>query len=159
MGSIEFDESRLGNLQEIGQKLFDEQPENDPRSVYYKREFVRPEIPWRRVTLWLAALVLIPLACVWVTSALSWAAVWCVLTAVGATLLYLVLSAKAVCLTAVRLYQRFAPESIRRKCRFEPSCSQYMIAAIEKYGVCKGVCKGIGRLKRCNIHDGGFDEP
>ena len=51
----------------------------------------------------------------------------------------------------------------RMKCRFEPSCSQYMILAIEKYGVIKGVLNGIKRLSKCNNRGdgmrGGFDYP
>lgn len=34
-----------------------------------------------------------------------------------------------------------------------------MILAIEKYGLIKGLQKGICRLKRCNIDGGGFDFP
>ena len=45
------------------------------------------------------------------------------------------------------------------KCRFEPSCSQYMILSLQKYGLWKGLAKGIDRLKRCRAKDGGFDEP
>jgi putative component of membrane protein insertase Oxa1/YidC/SpoIIIJ protein YidD len=34
-----------------------------------------------------------------------------------------------------------------------------MILSLEKYGLRRGLSKGIGRLKRCNIDNGGFDEP
>ena len=45
-------------------------------------------------------------------------------------------------------------------CRFYPTCSQYAIMAIEKYGVCKGVLKAILRIIRCNpLNDGGIDYP
>ena len=59
----------------------------------------------------------------------------------------------------VKLYQKFAPDSIRNKCRYEPSCSQYMIGAVEKYGVFRGVAKGIARIRRCNTDGGGYDYP
>jgi putative membrane protein insertion efficiency factor len=59
----------------------------------------------------------------------------------------------------VRLYQRFAPHSIRARCRFEPSCSEYMIGAVEKHGAIRGVRQGIGRLSRCHYPNGGIDLP
>lgn len=45
-------------------------------------------------------------------------------------------------------------------CRFEPSCSRYMIEALRKYGLITGVFKGIARLLRCHPwHPGGYDPP
>ena len=35
-------------------------------------------------------------------------------------------------------------------CRFYPSCSEYAILALEKYGVVKGIKLSIDRIKRCN---------
>ncbi|MCK4269442.1 MAG: membrane protein insertion efficiency factor YidD [Methanogenium sp.] len=35
------------------------------------------------------------------------------------------------------------------KCRFYPTCSDYMILAIQKYGLLKGIKKGINRIRRC----------
>jgi len=40
-------------------------------------------------------------------------------------------------------------------CRFYPSCSEYCIKSIEKYGVVKGLLKGVGRILRCNPFNGG----
>lgn len=57
----------------------------------------------------------------------------------------------------VRIYQRVAPKVIRGKCRFEPCCSDYMILAIQKYGVRKGIKKGINRVMRCKPPNGGID--
>ncbi|MFN0047951.1 MAG: membrane protein insertion efficiency factor YidD [Cytophagales bacterium] len=59
----------------------------------------------------------------------------------------------------IRFYQKTAPARIRQSCRFEPSCSEYMILAIEKYGVFSGVSKGLNRLGRCKIPNGGIDNP
>lgn len=43
-------------------------------------------------------------------------------------------------------------------CRFRPTCSDYAIAAIEKYGVIKGGIKAIWRVLRCNpFNPGGWD--
>jgi putative membrane protein insertion efficiency factor len=45
-----------------------------------------------------------------------------------------------------------------RVCRFEPSCSQYFIDAVRKYGPWKGTLKGIWRICRCNpFCEGGHD--
>lgn len=59
----------------------------------------------------------------------------------------------------VLAYKAFAPLSVRGKCRFEPTCSTYMIMAIQKYGLIVGVIKGIGRLHRCKPPNSGEDYP
>lgn len=41
----------------------------------------------------------------------------------------------------IQFYQWTAPKRVRNSCRFEPSCSEYMISAINKYGVKNGVIK------------------
>jgi putative component of membrane protein insertase Oxa1/YidC/SpoIIIJ protein YidD len=50
----------------------------------------------------------------------------------------------------VHLYQHYASEELRRQCLFKPTCSEYMLLAIEKYGLLKGIKKSIGRFKKCN---------
>lgn len=86
-----------------------------------------------------------------------------ILIAIISVLVYSIFNIKNIILSSVRIYQRIAPRRIRLKCRFEPSCSQYMILAIEKYGVIKGVFKVIKRLSKCNNRGdgmgGGFDYP
>jgi len=43
-------------------------------------------------------------------------------------------------------------------CRFRPSCSDYAIEAVEKYGFIKGGVKAVWRVLRCNpFNHGGFD--
>ena len=59
----------------------------------------------------------------------------------------------------VLVYKAFAPSSLREGCRFEPTCSTYMILAIKKYGVVVGLIKGILRILRCKPPNGGIDEP
>ena len=34
-----------------------------------------------------------------------------------------------------------------------------MILSLEKYGLIRGLRKGVDRLRRCNVHGGGFDDP
>lgn len=66
---------------------------------------------------------------------------------------------KSILIWFVKVYQRFAPERIRRKCVFTPSCSEYMILSLQKYGVIKGLIKGVKRLKRCHLPNHGEDYP
>jgi putative membrane protein insertion efficiency factor len=65
-----------------------------------------------------------------------------------------------VLIQMVRFYQRAISPLIWSSCRFTPTCSQYMILAIEKYGPIRGVWKGLWRIMRCHpFHPGGFDPP
>lgn len=74
-------------------------------------------------------------------------------------LIFLITQTKNVILLTIFLYQRFAPDTIRAACLFTPSCSEYMRISVQKYGVFKGVKKGLRRLKRCHPPNGGADEP
>lgn len=50
----------------------------------------------------------------------------------------------------IHLYQHYAPEDVRRRCLFKPTCSEYAILAIQKYGVIIGLFKAYVRLfKKC----------
>ena len=66
---------------------------------------------------------------------------------------------KKLLIWAILVYQRYAPSELRLACCFEPCCSEYMKLSIGKYGVIRGVIKGIGRLFRCHYPNGGVDEP
>jgi len=59
----------------------------------------------------------------------------------------------------IRFYQIFlSPLKGRRTCRFYPTCSEYALQAIRKYGVIKGGIKAVWRLLRCNpFNPGGYD--
>ena len=59
----------------------------------------------------------------------------------------------------ILMYKAFAPKKMRDRCRFEPTCSTYMIMAINKYGLIRGVVKGIKRILRCKPPNGGIDYP
>ena len=59
----------------------------------------------------------------------------------------------------IGVYQKIASPQLRSSCRFEPSCSNYMILAIEKYGAEKGIVMGIQRLIRCRYPNSGIDYP
>ncbi|MDD5771104.1 MAG: membrane protein insertion efficiency factor YidD [Candidatus Omnitrophica bacterium] len=59
----------------------------------------------------------------------------------------------------IAAYQRYLRPAIPASCRFEPSCSEYTRQAIEKYGLIKGVFKGLVRLSHCHPFSGrsGYD--
>ena len=60
----------------------------------------------------------------------------------------------------VRFYQLAISPMMGRNCKFHPSCSSYMIQAIEKYGAVRGVIKGVARICRCHPwSEGGEDYP
>jgi len=59
----------------------------------------------------------------------------------------------------IRVYQKYlSPLKGRKTCRFYPTCSQYAIDALTKYGVFKGSWLAIKRLSKCHpFHPGGYD--
>ena len=64
---------------------------------------------------------------------------------------------KKVLINLIRFYQRL-PGSFHYNCRFQLTCSQYTLEAIQEYGVPKGILKGIWRLARCNpLFKGSYD--
>lgn len=60
----------------------------------------------------------------------------------------------------VRLYQKIISPLFGPKCRFYPTCSEYAILAVKKYGFVKGFFKAAFRILRCNpFSKGGIDYP
>lgn len=58
----------------------------------------------------------------------------------------------------ILFYQLFIRPVMKPCCRFYPSCSQYALAAIKNYGVCKGMKLACCRLLRCHPWaNGGYD--
>ena len=65
---------------------------------------------------------------------------------------------KQVLIGLLICYQRFISPLKPRTCRFYPTCSEYAIQAIKKYGILKGTGKAIVRILKCNpFHPGGYD--
>ena len=68
--------------------------------------------------------------------------------------------ASAILIGAIWIYQRTLSPLLGPACRFEPSCSRYMVGAIRKYGLIRGFWKGLARFSHCHPwHPGGFDPP
>ncbi len=65
---------------------------------------------------------------------------------------------KRVLLALVRFYRRAISPFRPPGCRYTPTCSQYALEAIEKYGALKGGWMAFRRILRCNpFHKGGYD--
>ncbi|MCR4718199.1 MAG: membrane protein insertion efficiency factor YidD [Firmicutes bacterium] len=64
-----------------------------------------------------------------------------------------------VLVRCIKFYQRnISPYKRYSRCRFTPTCSEYAICALEKYGFFKGGFLAVWRLLRCNpFCKGGFD--
>jgi putative membrane protein insertion efficiency factor len=59
---------------------------------------------------------------------------------------------------ALRMYKRWISPMLPSACRFRPTCSEYMMEAVARHGVVRGVWMGLKRLGRCHpFHTGGFD--
>jgi putative membrane protein insertion efficiency factor len=66
----------------------------------------------------------------------------------------------AFLIAGVRFYQICLRPLLPALCRFHPSCSEYMILAVQKHGPLRGACKGVWRICRCNPWSrGGYDPP
>lgn len=65
---------------------------------------------------------------------------------------------KSIFITMIKAYQVLISPFLGNRCRFHPSCSEYMIQAIKRFGVIKGGYLGIKRLARCHpMCEGGLD--
>ena len=61
---------------------------------------------------------------------------------------------------SVRFYQVCISPLLPAMCRFQPTCSQYFIEAVRKYGAVRGSLKGVVRICKCHpFHPGGHDPP
>ncbi|NQI70517.1 membrane protein insertion efficiency factor YidD [Streptococcus suis] len=57
----------------------------------------------------------------------------------------------------VRFYQKYISPLFPPSCRYQPTCSSYMIEALQKHGI-KGFLMGLARIGRCHpFVDGGLD--
>ena len=67
---------------------------------------------------------------------------------------------KKILTAMIRFYQRHISSCTPPRCRFRPTCSQYALEAITKYGALKGGWLAFKRLMRCNpFYKGDFYDP
>ena len=122
---------------------------DDPRSWNYRRTYIRPKLCYKSTFLHITLLVI---SLVFLNVLLKNFAGLRNRLFLSALLLscYTLIFLRRIVIFLIKLYQRFAPEYTRSKCRFEPSCSQYMILCLEKYPFLFGLKKGLSRIYRCS---------
>lgn len=65
---------------------------------------------------------------------------------------------KTLLLSLIRFYRRHISPNTPPACRFQPTCSQYALTAVERYGAWKGTRLALWRILRCNpFSKGGYD--
>jgi putative component of membrane protein insertase Oxa1/YidC/SpoIIIJ protein YidD len=153
-------------ISEPSTTIYDHIPsQDDLYSDYYRtlirtgemQKITRPCVQWNKAGIYMGipAMICLGLFCVGKIGGIN-PLCWFTILAFG---FYVIFCAKQILIFSITVYQRYAPTRVRMSCLFEPSCSEYMRLAIEKYGLRKGFAKGIGRIRRCKPPNGGVDWP
>ena len=65
---------------------------------------------------------------------------------------------QTIVVAALKGYKLLLSPLLPSACRYRPTCSEYMLDAVEQYGALRGVWLGLKRLGRCHpFHQGGYD--
>lgn len=65
---------------------------------------------------------------------------------------------KQIAILLIKMYRLFISPLKPPTCRFVPTCSEYALQAIDKYGILRGGYMAIRRILRCHpFHPGGYD--
>ena len=63
-----------------------------------------------------------------------------------------------VLMCMVRGYRRYISPLLPDSCIYSPTCSEYMLEALQKFGAARGFWLGFKRILRCHpFHRGGYD--
>ncbi|MBN2025008.1 MAG: membrane protein insertion efficiency factor YidD [Pirellulales bacterium] len=82
------------------------------------------------------------------------------MTALGTILRFILSVPRLLVVGLVRFYQTWISPMLGPHCRFEPTCSEYFVQAVRKYGLLRGGLKGVWRILRCHpFSSGGYDPP
>ena len=57
---------------------------------------------------------------------------------------------RAMVVAPVRLYQRAISPALPQRCKYHPTCSNYAVEAVRRYGILRGLILAAWRLLRCN---------
>jgi putative membrane protein insertion efficiency factor len=57
---------------------------------------------------------------------------------------------RTIAVAPARFYQRVISPALPQRCKYHPSCSQYSVTAIRRYGILRGLVLSVWRLLRCN---------
>ena len=65
---------------------------------------------------------------------------------------------KTILIALIRFYRKKISPLTQPSCRFVPTCSEYALEAIDKYGALKGTWLALRRFLKCHpFHKGGYD--
>ena len=65
---------------------------------------------------------------------------------------------KHILIFLIKIYRKYISPLLGPNCRFVPTCSEYALEAVEKYGFFKGGYLSIKRILKCHpFHPGGYD--
>ncbi|TVQ46213.1 MAG: membrane protein insertion efficiency factor YidD [Gloeocapsa sp. DLM2.Bin57] len=65
---------------------------------------------------------------------------------------------KYILILLIQFYRNFISPLFPPSCRFQPTCSQYCLEAIQEFGALRGSYLGIKRILKCHpFHPGGYD--
>jgi len=161
MSNPYYKRSRLtpDDLESIKKELYSETDKfdiTDPRSNRYIRIYSRPSINWFAGFIYVL-FITISLVSIGIIVTNAKGVLIASISTISFLLITTLIFGKNIAIFCIKLYQRYAPERIRQRCVFEPSCSEYALQAFKKYGFIKGISLTIIRLKRCNPKGGGFD--
>lgn len=131
--------------------------QKEAREYCLFRPLERPKLKWSKV---LGILIGVEILVSSLSYALSlWRGTFLIYYIPG-NLLCFISTGKQILIGIVKLYQRYAPEETRRKCLYKPTCSEYAILALKKYGLVKGLYKIYIRLfKTCRGIEYSIDYP
>lgn len=136
-----------------------EAEQNEAWEYVCKRELERPDISFIRIICCSFLFICGVVICSFLTF-LFYKNIHAGFLLLGYTIFGLALFSKRIIICFVKIYQHYAPEDVRRKCLFKPTCSEYMILALEKYGLIKGLYKGIYRMFfKCSGYHYSIDYP
>ena len=67
-------------------------------------------------------------------------------------------TARALVIAPVIAYRKLISPALPRRCKYEPTCSQYAVDAVRRFGILRGLVLAAWRLLRCNPFSyGGYD--
>jgi len=65
---------------------------------------------------------------------------------------------KTILIFLIRIYKKGVSPYLPPSCRFTPTCSEYAMEAVSRFGVIKGGCMAVKRISKCHpFHEGGHD--
>lgn len=65
---------------------------------------------------------------------------------------------RALVVGLIRIYQKLVSPNLGANCRYQPTCSQYTLEAVDRFGVARGGWLGAKRIGRCHpLRPGGYD--